>query len=605
MNVSHDVFVTKGLRLSAWTQRVCKAVFAFILGSSLLFGGCSKKKADQAESGKDKAKKTRDGATLYKSAITEKKQKKKYTIKAKKGQLIALALTNAPATKSPVDYTMELLDPEQKRVIRVRDTNGSDGTTELKTRVYAATAGDYELQVYDWDGNDVDPKGSFEVTVKLLADPDRYEPNHGPNLDSNKALAKELKKGAPLTAFIEFQGDEDWFKFKGKKNTVVEIKLTNAPATSSAVDYTVSLFNDTDKNRMWRIRDTNGSDGTTVLETRRYIPSDGTYYVRVYDWDGDEYETDGRYELTLKEIAEPDKNEPNNAGNIDSSRSAATVIESGKTIEGMVEYEGDEDWYKISAEKGKLLKIGLTNAPATASPVDYTLAMFDSTDKKRMWRIRDTNGSDGTTTLETIAYVPAKGDFYLRVHDWDGNEYEKKGAYKLTVTMVDDPDTFEPNNGGNFDASKVMAKPLAKAKSVQGIIEYRADEDWFVVDHKGGELVVELSNAPQTTSTVDFTVALYDAKGKRIERVHDSNGADGTTKLTLKKKVDSGKYYVRITDWDGDDFGLDQVYALSYGGKTKPVKVPKTARAGEATAAPEKTAEAEGKAAKKNKSAKK
>jgi hypothetical protein len=570
---------------------------SFLVGAfglvGLLFAGlptgCSKEKGGDGKKGGQEAKKTKGGATLYKSSIAKKGEEKTYTVKPKKGQLIEIALTNAPATSSPVDYTIELLDPKGERVIRLMDGNGSDGTTKLETKAYASVEGEHKILVYDWDKNEVDPKGGFELTVKVTDDPDKNEPNNGPNMDSNKSLATPVESGKPVRGYIEYQKDADWFKVDAKKNTLLEVELTNAPATSSPVDYTVEMWPEQAKRRAWRMMDGNGSDGTTVLKTRRYVPADGKYYLGVYDWDGNEYEGEQGYKLVVNTIPEPDKNEPNNAGNIDASRSVATPIESGKPIEGMVEYQKDEDWYKLSAEKGKLVKVELTNAPATSSPVDYTLEMWNSRDKRRMWRVSDTNGSDGTTILKTVAYVPAKGDYFLRVVDWDGNDYEESGTYKLTAAVMDSVDQNEPNEGGNFDSSKAVAKPLPKGKSVTGYLEYRDDSDWFVIDHKGGKLSVSLTNAPATTAAVDLSMALHDESGKRVERVQDTNGSDGTTVLELSKELDAGKYYLRVFDWDGDDFGPDQAYSLAYGTKAKPVKMSAKAKTAKTEGETEKT----------------
>lgn len=546
--------------------------------SVVMASGCGKKsEGDDGNDEKKEAKtsetrKTSDGATLHKSVVKKKGEKKTYTVVAKKGQLVEIKLTNAPATSSPVDYTVDVLGADKKRLIRLRDTNGGDGTTTLKTRLYAEQDGELTLKVYDWGDDDVDPKGSFELTVKTLNDKDGNEPNHGGNLDGNRKKATPLTFEKAVKGFIEFQRDEDWFKFTGKKNTVVEIHLTNAPATSTSVDYTLEMWDAKGKRRLWRMRDTNGSDGISTHQTRRYIPEDGVYYLRVFDWDDDDYEMKAGYTLTVKSIEEPDANEPNNGGNLDGNRSLARPLEAGKKVQGLIEYQADEDWFKVKLVKGQLLKVELSNAPATSSSVDYTLEMWNAKDRRRMWRLRDTDGSDGTTVHKTIAYAPADGVYYLRIFDWDNDDYEEKGTYSLKVEVLEDPDTKEPNNGKNFDSSKAVATPLAKGKSALGFIQYRGDADYYVVEHKGGELLVSLTNAPATTSAADFTVSLHDEKGKRLERVRDTDGSDGTTTLTLKKEVPAGKYYIKVVDWDGDDFGVTEAFSISYGATAKPVK---------------------------------
>jgi hypothetical protein len=561
------------------TMTMMSTLLIALLGLS---PGC-KKKAPQADPGgepatkasgggpvEEKSTKTGDGAELHTAAITEKGQTKEYAVKGAKGQLVELTLTNAPATTSPVDYALELVDAAGKRVQWLYDSNGADGTTKLETMAYLREEGAHKVRVTDYASDDVDPAG-FKLTVRVLDDPDKNEPNNGLNLDTNKALATQLKSGESTLGTIEYRRDADWFKFSGKKNTVVELELSNAPATSSKVDYTLEMYSAAGTGRLWRLYDGNGADGTTVLKTRRYIPEDGTYYLRIFDWGDDEYETKGTFSITMSEIPEPDENEPNNGGNLDGNRALAKAIESGKPIEGMIEYQRDEDWFKISVDKGKLIQLELTNAPSASSLVDYTLELYNATEAGRMRRVYDGNGEDGTTVLKTTSYAPAKGDYFVRVSDWGDDDYEASGKYNLTLTLADDPDKNEPNNGGNFDANKAMAKPLARGSSVVGYIAFQRDGDWFVLDHKGGDLEVNLTNLPATTSTVDFALAVFDAANKRLASVQDSNGADGTSKLTLKQALPAGKYYLRVFDWGDDDYGLDQSYSVCFGGPAKPV----------------------------------
>jgi len=555
-------------------QFFCRFLFMGLFSVFVALSGCKKEdKEKKADKEAEITKKIADGAILHKSAIKNKGEEKVYDIKAEKGQLLDLNLTNEPAASTPVAYTMEIKDPAGNRIVRVHDRDGSDGAVRLRTRVFAATEGEYKVHVYDWSKTNVDPANPFELTIKKMEALDKNEPNQGKNIDGHRSLATKLPMEKVVEGYIEFHNDEDWFKFQGKKNSIVDITLTNAPATSSPVKYTMEMWGSKSNKRIWRMRGVDGSKGTTVLKSRRYISEDGDYFLNIRDWNGDNYERKNPYKLTVKKVDVSDKNEPNNGANTDTSRSLATPIESDKSVEGLIGYQEDEDWYKIRIQKGKLLKIELTNAPATSSTVSYTLSMWNSKDKKRMWRLRGGDGGSGTTTIKTVAYAPIEDDYFLRVYDWNNSNYEDQKTYKFTVEILENPDLNEPNNGQNFDASKIMATPIAKGKSIQGFIEYRKDYDWFVVDHKGGELAVSLANEPLVSSRVDFTLALHDENGKRLGREYNRDGSSGTTSLTLKKEVPAGKYYISVSDWSDDDFGLKEAYSLSYGGKPSPVEI--------------------------------
>lgn len=561
----------------------------------VLAAGCSKKKKDEApgaqptagapsepgsapsdpaappaEPVKESSEQGADGSTVHTAAIAQKGLEKTFTVKGVKGKLLELSLTNAPATTSEVDYQLELLDPAGKRVHRLRDHDGADGTTVIELRAYLAAEGDYTVRVTDVGDDDVDPKAGFKLTTRLVADPDKNEPNNGPNLDSNRALATALAE-EPIKGVLEYLGDEDWYRFEGKKNTVVELLLTNAPATSSRVDYTMELWDADGDGRLMRERHLDGAKGTTVIKTRRYIAADGPHFLRVYDWDRDEYETSAAYTLTLRQIEEIDPNEPNNAGNIDGSRALATPLADGTAVTGRVEYEADEDWFKITVDEGKLLALSLTNAPATSSPVDYTMELWGAEGDDRRWRLRNLDGSKGTTVTRTVARVEAAGEYFLRIYDWDSDDYDGAKGYTLTASVMDDPDKNEPNAGSNFDASKAVATKLPAGKSLVGYLQYRGDSDWFALEHEGGELKVTLTNAPATASPVDYTIALHNDKGERLARERDLDGSDGTTTLTLTKELPKGSYYLRVFDWDNDDFAQDATYSVAIGAEAKPV----------------------------------
>lgn len=212
--------------------------------------------------------------------------------------LLTVELSNAPATRSPVDHRMEVYGPSGPRIDSRVFHDGDAGIAMLSTTIYAGEAGTYYVRVFDHGDDEHDLEQPYRVTVTMVPVPDAdHEPNGNANDDTNRALATPLALGGePGTGFIGFHQDEDWWKVEVTAAGTVSVTLATT-ATSSDVDYRLEL-QDAQGNELAREIDSDGSDGMTRLTVSASVGAAGTYYVRVYDHGNDEWDTDDGYTLT-------------------------------------------------------------------------------------------------------------------------------------------------------------------------------------------------------------------------------------------------------------------------------------------------------------------
>ncbi|MCK4514613.1 MAG: hypothetical protein KAU31_05105, partial [Spirochaetaceae bacterium] len=366
-----------------------------------------------------------------------------------------------------------------------------------------------------------------------------------------------------FTGNIGVKTDVLEYAFSGRKNHLLSLDLTNAPAISSDVDYFVSLANPAG-DVIARLEEWDGSDGTTVLRTIAYLPEAGDYLVSVWDNQRDDADPDHPFTLTIAQRPEPDGNEPNNGPNFDSDKLLATALESGQRMTGMIEYRGDMDWYHFSTQGNEIVRIALDNAPEISSDVDYFVDLY-SAREEWLTRLEEWNGDDGTTVLESVAYLPRRGDYYLAVWDNQDDDYEETGEYHLTATVMAEPDINEPNNGPNFDSNKLLATPIEIGATTEGMIASRGDVDWYRLSAQKGQTVhVTLDNAPESACDVDYFVAIYTSREEELMRLEEWNGADGTTRLAGSVTFDAGgDYYLAVWDNQDDEYEETSGYSLT------------------------------------------
>ena len=130
----------------------------------------------------------------------------------------------------------------------------------------------------------------------------------------------------------------------------------------------------------------------------------------------------------------------------------ATPLQVGETVQGMADYEGDFDYFRFQARQYSVYRI----AADTDLEADWTVALYDTAGQQH----------DIAISAPIFWEAPASDDFYVELNVWT----VEVGPYTLTVSLADD-------DHGNSPSTPTR---LAAGDSVEGMIDYNADLDYFV-----------------------------------------------------------------------------------------------------------------------------
>ena len=322
------------------------------------------------------------------------------------------------------------------------------------------------------------------------------EDDHG-NTEEN---ATPITIGQAAPGGLEYDGDEDFFSITGQEGQLYQIEV----ALGTLVDSYLTVF---------------GPDGTELGFNDDYgdspasfflgrAPLSGQYYIGVGG-----YGT-GSYTLTvsLSDISDDHG---------DTGKDATTVA-FGQSVAGELEYEGDSDYFRFTAEAGQLYRIDV----ALGTLEDSYLGLFDTTEPY-------TDGSelaynyDYSDGPRIIWKAPSSGDYYAGVGGYG------TGSYTLTVDLSDISD--------DHGETAENATAMTVGQSVAGELEYDDDLDVFRFTAQEGQLY-QIDVAPGTLE--DFYLGLFDTAEFTGNSTLVYGGYDGSR--IIWKAPSSGDYYAGV-----------------------------------------------------------
>jgi hypothetical protein len=258
---------------------------------------------------------------------------------------------------------------------------------------------------------------------------------------------------------------------------------------------------------------------------------------------------------------------------VDNSASKNTDAEwkledGGDALEGWICPKNDIDfyWFEVSTAR-TIVAVDLHNN-VTLSPVDLCYDIYYQGEDIRISGLCDSDGLDGVTELEGTHYLERAGIYHLVVRDEGGDDEDprKSNKYMLSIEMVPDPDTYEPNN------TKDEAKPLGMAK---GYISYLGDQDWYKIDVGSARQIITVDLTTDGATPVDLHYVLLQPDGLTpVNEGAKFNGMDGATALhDVLPCFTTGTYYLVVADTGDDDSDLEMGYSLSLNLRASPDSV--------------------------------
>ena len=372
-----------------------------------------------------------------------------------------------------------------------------DREGSLASRLFwrAPDTGDFYVEVSGFG------EGSYALTVAVSDVVDDYA--------NGVAGAAGLVAGEAVEGALDYEGDVDYFVFEAVAGELYEVEVDLATLSDSVVG-----LHDADG---WELawNDDRGDGSLASLLVWR-APESGDFYVEVSGFG------EGSYNVTVvvSDIVD----------DFADLLEGAARVGLDESVEGVLDYQGDVDVFVFEAVAGELYEVEVD----LGTLGDSEVAVYDADG----WQLglNDDRG-DGSLASRLFWNAPTTGDFYVEVSGYG------EGSYKLTVRVSDVVDDYAD---GRLGAARVGLD-----ESVEGVLDYSGDVDYFFFDVLEGEsyeIEVILGTLP------DSLVAVYDADGYLWDSNDDHEGSLGS-RLVWKAPV-SGVFYLEVSGYGEGSYKL-------------------------------------------------
>ncbi|MYD35626.1 MAG: hypothetical protein F4X20_01185 [Dehalococcoidia bacterium] len=290
--------------------------------------------------------------------------------------------------------------------------------------------------------------GNYTLTVALSTIVD--------DEDSDTRNATSIAVGEAVAGNLWYVNDIDYFSFTAEKGMVYQIDVVLGTLHSSYLE-----LRDNDNRRL---RYNNNFGGTLASRIIWEALESGDVYVVVSGPNSYSESATGSYTLALAFSDIKDDHTNDTVG--------ATAIAVGAIAAGALEYEGDVDYFRFTAEEGVLYQIDV----ALDTLHDSYLELRDIDD---VWTLaEDYDLRDSQASPSIVWQAPESAEFYVVVGAYWSSP-NLPGSYTLTVTLSTTADDH-----ANFLES---ATTIALGETAVGTLEYEGDIDFFVFTAGAGE----------------------------------------------------------------------------------------------------------------------
>jgi hypothetical protein len=303
----------------------------------------------------------------------------------------------------------------------IAGTFDDDGGVGLNSRLYfdVESSGEYYIDMRAYSSSDL---GEYNVTVEEITLTD--------DASDNQSTTAVAQIGTPYQGEVNYAYDDDWIKVTLADDTTYNFDLTGLSLSDTMINgiydsegrYIQGTYND----------DSNYSLNSYV----QYTTTDaGVYYVDV----GGYSSNTGTYELEITEqngnsvAVDSEGNDINNT--IDTAIDGNNV---GRYEDGVLEYSGDQDFFKYTLEAGQTYDIGIYGSETGHGTLSdpSLLGLYDASGNLIEGTTND-NGGTGSNAL--IRYEATEsGEYYVKAGSNDGltGTFEVKVGEVSTDTEV-------------------------------------------------------------------------------------------------------------------------------------------------------------------------
>ncbi len=301
--------------------------------------------------------------------------------------------------------------------------------------------------------------------------------------DDEHGKANALGLESVAEGYICPRGDQDWYTLTVPAGSDLLSVALSIDAPLSALNLTYSIWSG---DGVTSLEAPTAKEEATTSEPLLIVHglAPGNYLLSVRDRADDAEDVRHAYQLTVSGSKDSDTAEPN--GSMEEATAASG------SMQGYISFRGDEDWYRVEAQSGELIRVDLT---MPAGGIDPAYRILDPGGDEI---VSDANqgGKTNPTALSYLQAVETAGTYYVVISDDEKLDYDTDTAYTLQLSVEQDPDQ---NEGNDHPSLATELAPLtagadwSESSTSQGYIGSSGDIDWFKVDLQNtGNAVLEV-----------------------------------------------------------------------------------------------------------------
>ncbi len=345
----------------------------------------------------------------------------------------------------------------------------------------------------------VDVRDNDTGTVTAIVPGEDAQDDHGNDTDT----ATVVEVGEDIEGAIDYENDADFFRFSADAGQAYQIDVALGTLGDSVVALT-----DSDG---WEVAYNDDYGNSAASRIVWIAPDSWDYYVEVA---GAWFDSTGSYTVTVS-LSDVMDDHGNDA-------STATGVVVGGDTEGILDFGGDIDVFRFSAEAGQVYQIDV----ALGTLEDSVVALTDSDG----WELAYNDDYGNSAASRAIWEATDSGDYYVEVA---GAWFDSTGSYTMTIALSDVRDDH-----GN-DTSTATA--VGVGDDTEGSIDYEGDTDFFLFSGEAGQFY----QIDVALGTLDDSVAyLTHFDGWEVAS-NDDHGNSAASRI-IWGASDSGDYYVGV-----------------------------------------------------------
>ncbi|TXI40681.1 MAG: hypothetical protein E6Q59_03200 [Nitrosomonas sp.] len=385
------------------------------------------------------------------------------------------------------DPVLSLYRPTGSPIIS--DDDGGEGLNSLITYT-ASETGTYYLGARAYSSG----TGNYNLSATLISD----------DFPATIATTGVVTIGDSATGVIEANGDQDWFQVSLVAGQTYQFRLDSA-SVGGLNDPYLTLYNASGS-----ILAANNNDGGSLNSLITFTATEtSNYYL------GARASSSGTGNYTISATLASD----------DFPATAATtgVVTIGDSATGVIEANGDQDWFQVSLVAGQTYQFRLDSASVGGLNDPY-LTLYNASES-----ILAANNNDGGSLNSLITFTATEtGNYYLGARA----SFSGTGSYTISAALAPD----------DFPATTATTVVVDIGDSVTGAIEVSGDQDWFQVSLVAGQTYQFRLNSVSIGGLSDPVLSLYRPTGSPI--ISDDDGGDGLNSLITYTASETGTYYL-------------------------------------------------------------